>query len=244
MLALCCSIIFKIKNMGSLPTSCSLEEQILKNTQEDKKIAYLTFDDGPSKKETMKILEILKEENVKATFFVIGKNVKQHPEIVKLAYEEGHYIANHGYSHDNSKLYKNSESFENEIKNTDIEIAKAIGVNNYSSRLFRFPNGYMSSLYKKQKKWAVDKLDELGYFYVDWNCLNKDSEKKVSNNELLKNLKETYKKKKILIILMHDTGDVNCTSEVLKESIEYLKEEGYEFRSMHDFLIQSNSSLN
>ena len=112
------------------------------------KIAYLTFDDGPTLKSTGKILDILKSENVKATFFVIGKHVKENPELVKRAYDEGHYIANHGYSHDNSKLYSSGENFINEIKNTDIEIGKAIGIENYSSHVFRFPNGYMSSVYK------------------------------------------------------------------------------------------------
>lgn len=70
------------------------------------KICYLTFDDGPNPAITPKVLDILKEENVKATFFVIGKLVDSHPEIVKRAYEEGHYIANHGYSHNNSILYR------------------------------------------------------------------------------------------------------------------------------------------
>ena len=82
---------------------------------QEEKIAYLTFDDGPTKI-TSKVLEILKNENVKATFFVIGKCVDEYPEIVRRAYEEGHYIANHGYDHDNSILYKNEESFINEIK--------------------------------------------------------------------------------------------------------------------------------
>ncbi len=105
----------------------------------DKK-AYLTFDDGPTSKCTEKILDILKEENVKATFFVVGKHVKEYPEIVKREYEEGHYIANHGYNHNNKLLYKNMESFKKEIIDTDSEISKAIGVENYSSHIFRFPN--------------------------------------------------------------------------------------------------------
>lgn len=105
----------------------------------DKK-AYLTFDDGPTSKCTEKILDILKSENIKATFFVVGKHVKEYPEIVKREYEEGHYIANHGYNHNNKLLYKNMESFEKEIVNTDLEIAKAIGIENYSSHIFRFPN--------------------------------------------------------------------------------------------------------
>ena len=75
-------------------------------------IAYLTFDDGPTPVVTPKILDILKEENIKATFFVLGKSVDAHPEIVKRTYEEGHYIANHGYSHNNSILYKDSTKNE------------------------------------------------------------------------------------------------------------------------------------
>lgn len=106
----------------------------------DEKKAYLTFDDGPTTKATGKILDVLKQENVKATFFVVGKHVKEHPELVKREYEEGHYIANHGYNHDNKLLYKNMDSFKNEIILTDLEISKAIGIDNYCSHIFRFPN--------------------------------------------------------------------------------------------------------
>ena len=68
-------------------------------TKSNKKIAYLTFDDGSTTTATSKVLDILKSENVKATFFVLGKHVKENPDLVKRAYQEGHYIANHGYSH-------------------------------------------------------------------------------------------------------------------------------------------------
>ena len=67
--------------------------------QSNEKRAFLTFDDGPSSQVTPKILETLKQENIKATFFVLGTMVKSNPELVKRAREEGHYIANHGYSH-------------------------------------------------------------------------------------------------------------------------------------------------
>lgn len=114
----------------------------------DEKKAYLTFDDGPTTKATGKILDILKNEDVKATFFVVGKHVKEHPELVKREYEEGHYIANHGYNHNNKLLYQNMESFKNEIVSTDLEISKAIGVDNYCSHIFRFPNRiYVSYLF-------------------------------------------------------------------------------------------------
>ena len=202
----------------------------------DEKKAYLTFDDGPTTKATGKILDILEEENVKATFFVVGKHVKENPELVKREYDEGHYIANHGYNHNNKILYKNMDSFKNEIVSTDAEISKAIGVDNYCSHIFRFPNGYMSQIYTSQKKDALGVLSNLSYVYVDWNCLNKDSERKYSDYQLLNNLKKTSKNKGTLIILMHDTADVNKTYNVLKSSIAYLKSQGYEFRNFYDLI--------
>ena len=104
----------------------TFKEKFLSLSKSEQKIAYLTFDDGPTLKATPKILDILKEEDVVATFFVVGKHVKENPELVKRAYDEGHFIANHGYNQNNSKLYKNDDSFINEIKNTDIEIGNAI----------------------------------------------------------------------------------------------------------------------
>lgn len=223
-----------------LTTNSSIDEniknKILNLTNNNEKIAYLTFDDGPTLKSTSRILDILKTLNVKATFFVVGKHVKEHPELVKRAYEEGHYIANHSYSHNNSKLYQSLENFANEIKNTDIEIGNAIGIPNYCSHVFRFPNGYMSSKYKKQKKQALQVLDEMNYTYIDWNCLNNDSVKKYSNYQLLKNLKKSSKNKGTLVVLMHDTSDVNDTPLVLEDSINYLKEQGYEFKNFYDLI--------
>ena len=161
---------------------------------------------------------------------------RTHPELVKREYEEGHYIANHGYNHNNKILYKNMDSFKNEIISTDAEISKAIGVDNYCSHIFRFPNGYMSHIYTSQKKDALGVLSSLNYVYVDWNCLNRDSEKKYSDYQLLNNLKKTSKNKGTLIILMHDTADVNKTYTVLKSSISYLKSQGYEFRNFYDLI--------
>lgn len=237
-------IFFHSKNMFSLAVEIdevsflipTLQEKFANIQKEDKKIAYLTFDDGPTTKATEKILDILKEEDVKASFFVVGKHVKEHPELVKRAYEEGHYIANHGYNHNNAKLYKNEDSFRDEVKNTDIEIGKAIGKEDYCSYIFRFPNGYMSGNYRDKKKKAAKILADMNYVYVDWNCLNRDSERKYSSYQLLNNLKKTAKGKGTLIILMHDTNDVNDTTAILKDSIEYLRGQGYSFSNFYDMI--------
>lgn len=239
---LICSIVYFIFNIISEKTILvsafeeeSLQDKISNLMDGDEKIAYLTFDDGPTSKSTPKILKILSEENVKATFFVIGKHVNQNPELVKQAYNDGHYIANHGYSHNNNKLYSSSDNFINEIKSTDLEISKAIGIDDYSSHIFRFPNGYMASAFKSQKQQYAKLLNDINYAYIDWNCLNKDSEKKYTNSELLNNLKNSCKDKGTLVILMHDTSDVNETDLVLKDSIDYLKKEGYIFKNFYDF---------
>lgn len=222
----------------SLPTNIlaedTFQEKVFNLANQKEKIAYLTFDDGPTLKSTPKILDILSEENVKATFFVIGKHVKEHPELVKRAYDEGHYIANHGYSHNHDKLYRNADSFIDEILSTDVEIGKAIHTENYSSHVFRFPNGYMAPSYKAKKQEYAKLLSDIDYTYIDWNALNKDSEKKYSHAELLNNLKESSKNKGTLVILMHDTSDVNETHLVLKDSIQYLKEQGYIFQNFYD----------
>ena len=214
-------------------TEDTFQEKVFNLVNQKEKIAYLTFDDGPTLKSTSKILDILSEENGKATFFVIGKHVKEHPELVKRTYDEGHYIANHSYSH-NNKLYANADSFLDEILSTDVEICKAIGKENYSSHVFRFPNGYMAPSFKTKKQEYAKLFSDIDYTYIDWNALNKDSEKKYSHTELLNNLKNSSKNKGTLVILMHDTSDVNETHLVLKDSIHYLKEQGYIFQNFYD----------
>ena len=225
--------IYSLTNSFAENSPIEIIDKINNIYNSNEKIAYLTFDDGPSPNITPKILDILQEENIKASFFVIGKKVKEQPNIVKRIYEEGHFIGNHSYSHDNSLLYKSKESFLSEIQKTDIEIGKAIGIENYHSFLFRFPNGFMSNIYKSKKEEYVKYLSNINYTYIDWNDLNKDSEKKYSNYELLENLKTSTRNKNVLVILMHDSKDVNDSSLVLKNSIDYLKSIGYIFKDFN-----------
>lgn len=228
--------LMSVELMCNSVASVEFKNKVELLAQGEEKVAYLTFDDGPNLLVTPKILDILESRNIKATFFVIGKNVEQHPEIVKRAYEEGHFIANHGYDHNNKNLYKSRESFINEIKKTDLAISNAIEVEGYCSHVFRFPNGFMSPNNKSKKKEALNILFQMDYTYVDWNCLNNDSVKKYTNAQLLNNLKKSAKNKNTLVILMHDTKDVNDTSLVLEDSIDYLESQGYEFKNFYDLL--------
>ena len=200
------------------------------------KVAYLTFDDGPTKIATPKILDILKEEDIKATFFVIGYRVEEFPDTVKRAYEEGHFIANHTYSHKNNQLYQSKENFINEIRKTDEIISSVLGFS-YSSHLFRFPNGSTSSSYASNKKKCKEYLKEINYAYVDWNALNNDSIHHYTSSQLLNNLKNSCKNKDSIIVLMHDTTDVSSSYLALKDSICYLKEQGYSFKTFKDLIL-------
>lgn len=226
----------KIKVSAIFIETNSFQDKVKNLVTEKEKVVYLTFDDGPSVNVTPKILDILKEEEVKATFFVIGSKVDEHPEIVKRAYSEGHFIANHTYSHNNNTIYKSEENFINEIKKTEVAIGNAIDKEGYCSYLFRFPTGFMSHTKKASKRKVLNTLLKMKYAYIDWNCLNNDSMKKCTNTELLSNLKKTSKNKNTLVVLMHDTKDVSDSSGVLKDSIKYLKSEGYTFKNIYNLM--------
>ena len=200
------------------------------------KRAFLTFDDGPSKKVTIPILDLLKKEDIKATFFVLGGRVDLYPDIVKRAYNEGHYIANHGYSHMYSQIYASPQSVLEEYNKTNEAIQKAIGSPKYNSHLFRFPGGKAGGKYAEIKTEATKLLDSNSIAYVDWNSLNGDAEGKHTVEEMLQEVQETSKNKNSLVILMHDAGDKQKTYEALPDIIQYLRNQGYEFKNFYDII--------
>lgn len=203
----------------------------------EEKRVFLTFDDGPSKKVTLPILDLLKQENIKATFFVLGSRVELNPDIVKRAYEEGHYIANHGYSHTYSKIYSSVDSVFEEYYKTENAIRIAIGNNEYSGLLFRFPGGSTGGKYKEIKRQAQERLKESNIAYVDWNALTGDAEGgKRTVEQLIARLNETMGNKNSIVILMHDAGDKTTTYEALPQIIQSLRDNGYEFKNFYDLI--------
>lgn len=100
---------------------------------EGEKVAYLTFDDGPSSNITPQILDILRAEEVKATFFVLGSRVELYPELLKQEYEEGHYIANHGYSHVYTNIYSSPQAVLDEYHLAETKIKEVLRRRIYKS---------------------------------------------------------------------------------------------------------------
>ena len=199
------------------------------------KIVFLTFDDGTSTTVTPQILKTLKDENVKATFFLTGQNIERGgekaKELIKQEFEEGHAIANHSYSHDYGILYPNRvlnlESFKEDFKKTDVILKDVLGPY-FSTEVIRCPGGHMS--WKGMQ--PLDKyLDENGIASIDWNALSGDAEGKKKNpQELYDYAVKTSAGKDMVVILMHDTYGKENTAKALPQIIKYFKDNGYQFK--------------
>lgn len=202
----------------------------------EKKRAFLTFDDGPSSN-TKQILDLLKEKNIKATFFVLGSMVEKMSETTKRIYEEGHFIANHGYSHEYTNVYATPENVLNEYNQCNEAVKKAIGEPEYNSHVFRFPGGLAGGKYAEIKAQANQILEQNDIIHVDWNALSGDSEQSQPSPEfLMQRLQETTDGKNSVVILMHDAQAKKVTADTLPQIIEYLKGQGYEFQSFYDIM--------
>ena len=202
----------------------------------DIKRAFLTFDDGPSSN-TQPILDILKEKGIKATFFVLGSNVEKAPETVKRIYKEGHFIANHGYSHVYTSIYQSPQTVLDEYNRCNQLVRDAIGEQEYNPHLFRFPGGFVGGQYAEIKSQAKDLLLQNNIVHVDWNALNGDSETKEPTVDFeLQRIADTTCDKQSVVILMHDAEAKKVTVEALPNIIDYLKGQGYEFKNFYELI--------
>ena len=200
------------------------------------KRVFLTFDDGPNMSVTPYILDLLKKENIKATFFVLGNRAVYNPELIQREYNEGHYIANHGYSHVYREIYKDVDSVFDEYNSTEQVIQDALGNPNYHSKVFRFPGGSTGGYYSSIKAEALEELRNKGIASIDWNALSRDAEGANTVEDLVNNVIETVGDKQSVVILMHDASDKILTYEALPEIIQYLRDNGYSFKNIYDIL--------
>lgn len=195
------------------------------------KVAYLTFDDGPTANVTPVVLDTLKQYNIKATFFVVGKMVEKHPDMLKRTFNEGHLIANHSYSHDYKYIYATTENFISDMKKSEGIINKTLGLNG-KVEIIRFPGGSFPKKLEKYREVAAKN----GYYYIDWNCLNEDAQGgKKTEAQLVESVIKTSKGKNELVILMHDAATKMNTAKSLPQVIEYLKSEGYRFDTLNNY---------
>lgn len=192
-----------------------------KKNNKNEKTVYLTFDDGPTQN-TLKILEILRKNNIKATFFVLGYNSNLYSKIV----EEGHVIALHSLTHKYSEIYSSVDSYFDDLYRLENLIFEKVGVN---SKVVRLPGGSSTTKISKElKNKILGRLNKEGYVYFDWNCDSLDaSGNNVSVNTIVEN--STKCNQKYVNLLMHDSENKVTTVDALQAIIDNYKDRGYVF---------------
>ncbi|MEG1965916.1 MAG: polysaccharide deacetylase family protein [Oscillospiraceae bacterium] len=195
------------------------------------KTVYLTFDDGPSKN-TAELLEILDKYNVKATFFVIGKDENAKDLMWKIA-TKGHSIAPHCCRHEYNYIYSSFDNYMKDFNEIEHTIFEATGQKN---KIFRFPGG--SANYFVQPKLMqeiIDAMTNKGYVYYDWNIVSGDDTAIVYPAQtLFNNVVKQGENKDRLIILFHDTNLANTTPKAVEKVIQYYQSKGYIFSILEE----------
>ena len=189
------------------------------------KTVYLTFDDGPSDRVTPKILDVLKAENVKATFFIVGSAAEKRKYLLEREFSEGHTVAVHSYSHIYSRIYSSTENLLADIDRCN-EIIKSV-TGSYSS-IYRFPGGSFGL-----SRELINAVGEHGMKYVDWNASVCDAEYYCAPREILyANAVDTSRGHDSVILLAHDSTTKTTTAQALKDIIKYFKSQNYIFKTL------------
>ena len=192
---------------------------------------YLTFDDGPNPGTTSQILDILKEEGVKATFFVTAHGPDS---LLKREFDEGHSIALHTATHDYSYVYRSEENYFEDLKRVSDRVKRVTG---QETKLIRFPGGSSNTVSRHYNQGIMTRLTaevlERGYRYYDWNVDASDAwqcaKSSVSNKRdcVYNNVTRNLSKSNANVVLMHDVKQ--HTADALRDIIRYGKENGYSF---------------
>ena len=200
---------------------------------ENKKYVYFTFDDGPTAKNTPMMLDKLKELNIPATFFVVGKLINENPQVLERIRDENHAIGLHTMSHNRNKCYASHETFIKE--NSELrDLLKSKF--NIDANLIRFPFGSQNS-YLKMDKIFLEKLHNNGFKIYDWHIDTLDALKPQNTAETILSIcksqfQKRFSENKNLVVLMHTNSNNNYTIEALPLLKDYFSSLGYEFNTL------------
>ncbi|MEG0803421.1 MAG: polysaccharide deacetylase family protein [Pygmaiobacter sp.] len=188
------------------------------------KTVYLTFDDGPST-QTVKNLDLLAKEQIKATF-VTGKNSEAHPEIIKRIVAEGHTLGVHTYSHNYREIYASVEAYLDDFYKLWSYLDETTGV---KPTVFRFAGGSINVYNRDIYQEIVAEMLRRGFTYYDWNVSAGDAANHVSGAEILQNVVNGVPKHDMAVVLMHDCANDAATGNMLGEIIQSARVAGYRF---------------
>lgn len=183
---------------------------------------YLTFDDGPSDRVTPKILDVLDEENVKATFFIIGQQAETRDYLIKREFESGHTVAVHSYTHKYGEIYRSPESLIADIDRCNAVIESITGK---KSSIYRFPGGSYGISGE-----LIAAVTAHGMRYVDWNASTRDAEPGMTDADLLYNAAvNSSSGSNNIVLLSHDSTKKSATPAAIKRLIHYYRDMGFKF---------------
>ncbi len=199
--------------------------------EDEQKTIYLTFDDGPSDDVTISILDTLKENDIKATFFILDYDEDKLP-ILQRMLDEGHTIGIHGYSHEYNEIYTSVDDFMDSIDTLAEKLKKDTG---YEAFCMRFPGGSSNTVSRNYCEGIMSELVQVvtdqGWMYFDWNVSSGDaSGNNVATDKLIANVENELEPDQENVILMHDTSAKQTSAEALPTIIQYGKDNGYTFK--------------
>ena len=205
-------------------------EEVKEEPQDsEEKVIYLTFDDGPTKY-TQDLLDILEKNDVKATFFVVGR---QHLDMITKIHDAGHSIGIHSLTHEYKTIYASVDAYFDDLNKMDEIIYEKAGIH---TKLVRFPGGSSNTVSKNYNKGIMTtlakELTDKGYVYFDWNVSSGDAGEVKTTNEVYKNVINGIKGKKNAIVLQHDSHKFSI--DAVQDIITWGKANGYTFKSLNE----------
>lgn len=223
------------------PKKASTAEPTIKPTDDTTtKKVYLTFDDGPGS-QTGKILDILKKNHVKATFFVTGKEDASSKKIYQRIVKEGHTLAMHSYSHIQDVIYDSKEAFEKDLKRINRCLYEATGVH---TKFYRFPGGSSTQNTSLSIQNFIDVLKKNHYLYLDWNVISPDiNNANATKEQVVTGVMQGVDAYDTAVVLMYDVADKPMTVKALPSIIKQIKAKNYELLPVDEsmILIQHNN---
>ena len=223
------------------PKKASTAEPTIRPTDDTTtKKVYLTFDDGPGS-QTGKILDILKKNHVKATFFVTGKEDASSKKIYQRIVKEGHTLAMHSYSHIQDVIYDSKEVFEKDLKQINRCLYEATGVH---TKFYRFPGGSSTQNTSLPIQNFIDVLKKNHYLYLDWNVISPDiNNANATKEQVVTGVMQGVDAYDTAVVLMYDVADKPMTVKALPSIIKQIKAKNYELLPVDEsmILIQHNN---
>ena len=223
------------------PKKATTAEPTIKPTDDTTtKKDYLTFDDGPGS-QSGKILDILKKNHVKATFFVTGKEDASSKKIYQRIVKEGHTLAMHSYSHIQDVIYDSKEAFEKDLKQINRCLYEATGVH---TKFYRFPGGSSTQNTSLPIQNFIDVLKKNHYLYLDWNVISPDiNNANATKEQVVTGVMQGVDAYDTAVVLMYDVADKPMTVKALPSIIKQIKAKNYELLPVDEsmILIQHNN---